>query len=116
MMRTASNKAKDVVSRINRRQLTNTQKVLLSLIKANTSDGWVARTALRVPNVGSRVRDLRKEKFGGFVVECTTAADLHRTSPKRCVNSVVTSQQTFYRIVPKTVTVTALKQILKGVV
>lgn len=111
-MRTANNRAKQVVSSVNRRRLTNnTQRVLLSLVNASNNGGWVARTALRVPSVGARIRDLRKPEYGGFKVECVSATDLNRNRV-----STVTSQQTFYRIVPKTVTVSALQQVLKGVI
>ncbi|MDP2685246.1 MAG: hypothetical protein Q8P20_09515 [bacterium] len=111
-MRTASNQVSEVVAGINRRQLkNNTQRVFLSLVKAATNDGWIARTSLRVPSAGARIRDLRKSKFGGFVVECASASDLNRNGI-----STVTSRQTFYRIVPKTVTVSALNQVLKGVI
>jgi hypothetical protein len=111
-MRTASKRAREVVSGVNRRRLTNnTQRVLLSLVKAASNGGWVARTAIRVPSVGARIRDLRKLEFGGFRVECASASDLNRNRP-----STVTARQTFYRIVPKTVTVSALQQALKGVI
>ena len=108
-MRTASKKASEVLSNVNRRRLrNNTQRVLLSLVAA---DGWVARTALRVPSATARVRDLRKSEFGSFVVECASAADLGRDN-----RSTVTDRQTFYRIVPQTITFSALQQALKGVI
>ena len=111
-MRTASKRAGDVVSGVNRRHLTNnTQRVLLSLVNAVSNGGWVARTALRVPSVGARIRDLRKAEFGGFKVECALASEINRDGV-----STVTDRQTFYRIVPTTVTVSALQQVLKGVI
>ncbi len=111
-MRTANKKAREIVAGVSRRSLSNnTQRVLFSLVKTASDGGWVARTALRVPSVGARIRDLRKLSFGGFRVECASAADLNRTRP-----STVTDRQTFYRIVPNTVTVLALQQALKGVI
>ncbi|KKN70826.1 hypothetical protein LCGC14_0427180 [marine sediment metagenome] len=111
-MRTASKRAKEIVAGVSRRRLNNnTQRVLFSLVKAASNGGWVARTTLRVPSVGARIRDLRKPLFGGFEVECASATDLNRTRP-----SSVTERQTFYRIVPGTVTVSALRQALKGVI
>jgi hypothetical protein len=111
-MRTASKRASEVVASVNRRHLkSNTQRVLLSLINSATNGGWIARTALRVPSVGARIRDLRKLEFGGFLIECASAADLKRTRP-----STVTDRQTYYRIVPRTVTVSALQRLLRGVI
>lgn len=111
-MRTASKSAANVVSNVSRRSLTNnTQRVLLSLVNPTNKDGWVARTALRIPSVGARIRDLRKDEFGGFQVECVSATDLNKKNV-----STVTTRQTFYRIVPRTVTVTALNKVFKGVI
>ena len=110
-MRTANKHASSVVERINRRRLANNvQRVLLSLVKAGR-DGWVPRTSLKIPSVGARIRDLRKSEFGGFEVECRSANDLNKSS-----KSVQTRRQTFYRIVPRSVTVTSLSKALKGVI
>jgi hypothetical protein len=110
-MRTANKHASKVVNKINRRKLANNvQRVLLSLVTAG-NDGWVPRTSLRIPSVGARIRDLRKPEFGGFEVECKSANDLNKTS-----RSVQTRRQTFYRIVPRSVTVTRLTRALKGVI
>ncbi|MAE87662.1 MAG: hypothetical protein CMB80_33320 [Flammeovirgaceae bacterium] len=110
-MRTANENASSVVRRVDRRRLANNvQRVLLSLVKAG-KDGWVPRTSLRVPSVGARIRDLRKSEFGGFEVECKTPSDLNKRG-----RSVKTSRQTFYRIVPRSVTVARLGRALKGVI
>jgi hypothetical protein len=110
-MRIANQSAAKIVRGVNRRTLNNNvQRVLLSLVSTSNNDGWVARTALRIPSVGSRIRDLRKVEFGGFRVECVSATDLNRRP------SEVTSRQTYYRVVPSTVTVKALSQVLKGVI
>ncbi len=110
-MRTANKYASSVVRKVDRRRLANNvQRVLFSLIKAE-KDGWIPRTALRIPSVGARIRDLRKSEFGGFEVECKTPSDLNR-----CGRSVKTNRQTFYRIVPRSVTVTRLSKALKGVI
>ena len=111
-MRTANRHAAKLFSNVSRRRLVNNvQRVLFTLINANTKSGWVPRTSLRVPSVGARVRDLRKAEFGGFRVECKSAADLNVVSRAKS-----TSRQTFYRIVPNSVTVTGLNQVLKGVI
>ena len=110
-MRTANEHASKVVNRVNRRKLANNvQRVLLSLVTAN-KDGWVPRTSLRIPSVGARIRDLRKPEFGGFEVECKSANDLNRNG-----RNAQTRRQTFYRIVPRSVTVTRLSKALKGVI
>jgi hypothetical protein len=110
-MRTANVHATKVVRNVNRRKLVNNvQKVLISLVSAG-NDGWVPRTSLRVPSAAARIRDLRKSQFGGFEVECRNAIDLNKAG-----RSVKTSRQTFYRIVPRTVTVTRLCKALKGVI
>lgn len=115
-MRTLSRAGESMVARLKREQLrNNVQKVLLTLLMTSTKDGWVARTAFRIPSVGSRLRDLRKMEFGGFAVECQRASALRQTG-RRVKPSVVTTQQTYYRISPTSVTVAALKQALKGVV
>ena len=110
-MRTANEYATNVVRNVNRRKLVNNvQKVLLSLVSAG-NDGWVSRTSLRVPSAAARIRDLRKAQFGGFEVECSSAIELNKAG-----RSVKTSRQTFYRIVPRTVTVSRLGRVLKGVI
>ena len=98
-----------IVNKINRRKLTNnTQRVLHSLLTAK--GGWVPRSAFRVPSPGSRLRDLRKNQFGGFVVECVSANDLNK---KR---NISTTRPTYYRINPRTVTAASLEQAFKGVI
>ena len=110
-MRTSSVKASNMVRTVNRRRLVNNvQRVLLCLVKAR-NDGWVSRTSLRVPSASSRVRDLRKLEFGGFDVECRSASELNRVS-----RYTKTDKQTFYRIVPNSVTVARLSKVLKGVI
>lgn len=71
----------------------NTQRVGLRLLSANGE--WLPRSSLRTPSATSRVRDLRKDEFGGFKVECKSAEQLDRK----------TSHNTFYyRINPQNVT------------
>jgi len=110
-MRTANVNVSSVVSGVNRRKLVNNvQRVFMSLVNAG-NDGWVPRTVLRVPSVGARIRDLRKAEFGGFQVECASASDLNKVS-----RSAKTSRQTFYRIVPRSVTASRVGKVLKGVI
>lgn len=78
--------------------VSNTQRVAYRLLKA--SGEWVSRKELeRVAgkNAASRVRDLRTESFGGFVVECASATQLSKRSSD---NGAVF----YYRIQPKSVT------------
>lgn len=116
-MNTVNRQASRFVKRINRRTLNNnTQRVLHSLLTPQANDGWVARTAIHVPSATARIRELRRAEFGGFRVECITADELKSRNPSRCVRSSVTSNQTFYRVVPSSVTVTALQKVFKGVI
>lgn len=67
------------LSRVNARQFTNqTQKVAFKLLKA--AGEWVSIGDLgRVAgSPAARVRDLRKDQFGNFPVECRSAAELSR--------------------------------------
>ena len=72
----------------------NTQKVGLRLLNADGQ--WIPRYRLnRVPSGTSRARDLRKEEFGGFPVECKSSEDLNRKTSKKTF---------YYRINPNKVT------------
>lgn len=94
-----SNEVVNVVKNINRRMLrNNTQRTLLALLTAKKD--WVPRSALRIPSVGARLRDLRKTEFGGFKIECTGAAKAGIKTRK----STNVKRQTFYRISPDSVT------------
>lgn len=79
------------LTRVNRRNLTNnTQRVLLRLLAADGE--WVSAGQLRqvvrsnstsVDATTARVRDLRKAAFGGFDVQCASAAELNRDGGSR---------------------------------
>lgn len=104
----------DMVNRIDRRQLkTNSQRVLHSLLRPQTQDGWVARTALRTSSATARIRELRQR---GIKIDCVTARDLKEMNPHRCVDSKVTNRQTFYRVDPKSITEDSFRKVFKGVV
>jgi len=93
-------KVQQIVKKVNRKMLTNnTQKVLMTLLN---TDGWVARESFKIPFASSRIRDLRTEKFGGFTVECKSAAQLKKQSK---------TSTTFYRVVPTSVTVSRLRTV-----
>ena len=99
-----------VVSQVNRRKLTNnTQRVLLALLISK--DEWVSRSSIRVPSVGSRLRDLRKPQFGGFKIECVSANKLNRKT-----NGVIDNHQTFYRLNPSSVTPGRVAKVFEGVI
>jgi hypothetical protein len=72
----------------------NTQRVGLRLL---TADGeWLPRSSLtKIPSGTARARDLRKDEFGGFPVECKSSEDLKRKSSRRTF---------YYRINPNKVT------------
>lgn len=96
-----------LISNIDRKNLkNNTQRVLFSLL--TSKEDWVSRSSLRVPNVGSRLRDLRKKEFGAFDVECVTAADLNRSNRS--------PRSTFYRLNPRSVTVARVHAVFEGVI
>ena len=86
---------KSFINKVDKRKFhNNLQRVMFSLLKRE--GGWLARTTLKVPNVGARLRDLRKDKFGNFNVECKSAKQLKKV--KRVHKSKLTAHQTFYRL------------------
>lgn len=98
------------VSKLRRQDFTNNvQRVLYTLLTTamvNGSDGWVSRTAFRVPSAASRVRDLRKEQFGGFDVMCRSASSLGRRG----------DQHTFlYKINQRNLTLARVRRVFEGV-
>ncbi|HVI39878.1 MAG TPA: hypothetical protein VM577_04390 [Anaerovoracaceae bacterium] len=110
MSKNINDNVRRIVDRIDRRKLrNNTQRVLLALLTSN--EEWVSRTALRVPSVGARLRDLRKERFGGFQVQCHTATELKRQHATRSTN-----RPTFYRLNPRTVTLHRVMKAFEGVI
>ena len=98
------------LKRVNASTLTNnTQRVLHRLLSARGS--WVQATELHqaVPAktleaTTARVRDLRKDEFGSFAVECKSARDLKRAGGVRTY---------FYRINPRNVTVRQVVSALR---
>lgn len=106
-----------MISNIDRTKLTNnTQKVLLSLLRQTSNDGWIPRTTFKVSSATARIRDLRQSDFGSFKVNCMSAVEFKVAYPKRRVSSAVTTQQTFYKINTSSVTVPRLKKAFKGVI
>ena len=105
-----SKTVQEMIGRIDRRQLrNNTQRVLLSMLCSE--EEWVSRRSLRVPSVGSRLRDLRKEEFGGFDLRCATPSELERPVNSR------TRGNTFYRLSPRSITVERISKVFgEGVV
>lgn len=105
-----SNTVRSMLDQIDRSRLTNnTQRVLFDLL--NSKQEWVARTSIRVPSASARLRDLRKDEFGAFDVQCSSAADLNRP-----MKSTSTSQPTFYRLNPRTVTRGRVLKAFEGVI
>jgi hypothetical protein len=97
---------KDTVKNIKRSQIkTNTQRVAHRLL---TADGeWVSRSRLdTIPSVAARIRDLRKDQFGAFQVECKTNTALGRKTK--------TGERVYYyRIDPTSVTEVQVKKVFK---
>jgi hypothetical protein len=86
---------KSAIKKINNRNFTNnTQKVAYRLLNADGS--WVSRKDLErsVASASARVRDLRKDKFGAFTVDCASAVSLNRRGDRSTF---------FYRIRPTSV-------------
>jgi hypothetical protein len=73
---------KATIQNIENRKLTNnTQKVGLRLLNAGD---WVPRSYLRrIPSATARVRDLRKDQFGGFQVQCKSSDELNKKTSKK---------------------------------
>jgi hypothetical protein len=86
-----------VVDSIQTRDCQNlTQKVLLTFLRSDKE--FITRSSMRIPNVGSRVRDLRKPEFGGFTVQCVRG----ERNPKG-------GYSTSYRLDPQSVTLDRVK-------
>lgn len=72
----------------------NVQRVGLRLLQTNGE--WVPRHQLnKIPSGVTRVRDLRKSKYGGFRVECKSSVELNKRTSKKTY---------YYRIIPSEVT------------
>lgn len=100
-----SKTVKELVSKVDSRKLrSNTQRVLVALLKADGQ--WVSRGSVRVRNATSRMRELRQEKFGGFDLQVAHASELGRSG----------TNTTYYRLAPSTVTVDKVKKVLKDVI
>ena len=97
--------SKKVMKGVNRRTLTsNTQKAAYRLLSANGK--WLSRNDLSrtIKSAAARVRDLRKEEFGGFDVECCSANELNKQGDHRSF---------YYRISPGTVTRGQVTKVFK---
>lgn len=95
-----SNEINNALKNINRRALrNNTQRALLALLTSKR--GWVARSSMKIPSVGARIRDLRKSEFGSFKIECANQTKAGVTSR---VKPSDVKRQTFYRLSPESVT------------
>jgi hypothetical protein len=71
----------------------NTQRAGKYLLSANGE--WLPRSSLRkIPSATARIRDLRKDEFGGFQVECKSSDEL----------SKIGKRTFYYRINPNNVT------------
>jgi hypothetical protein len=88
--------ARNIVNGISTRRLTsNTQKAAYRLLNANGR--WLSRADLSrtVKSAAARIRDLRKDEFGAFEVECCSAVELDKQGDHRSF---------YYRINPNNVT------------
>lgn len=82
----------------------NTQNVARKLIMANGQ--WVSRKDLErvASSAAARARDLRKDEFGHFKVECKSATALKKSGNRT---------DYFYRIPPKSVTAQKVKTVFR---
>lgn len=87
--------------------VNNTQKALLALLRAadSTSEGFVSRASMRIPNVGARIRSLRTAEFGGFTVECA-----------RGDRNTQGGYSTYYRLDPSSVTAEKVRMVFGDIV
>lgn len=98
------------ILQLRRRALkTNVQKVLYSLLKADNK--WISRISFRIPSTGSRLRDLRTDKFGGLPVVCVRANDF-----KLKRYSVVTKQPTYYGLDLSHISEKVLEAVFRDIV
>lgn len=84
---------------------TNCQRALITLLTAKDPSGWVARESVKIPSATARLRELRSDRFG-FRVE------VRKDKPTRKGDRM--TQQTFYRLDPKTVTASRVRMALVG--
>jgi hypothetical protein len=83
----------------------NTQRVGARLLSADGE--WLPRSRLtRIPSATSRVRDLRKDEFGAFPVECKSSDALEKKTSKRTF---------YYRINPNKVTTKQIETLFPSV-
>lgn len=96
------------VNGLNRRTFTNnTQRALYTLITAAMEGtGWVSRGSVRVPSAAARLRDLRKEEFGGLDVVCQSSTQLGRTSGTRT---------TFYKLNTNRLSLSQIRRVFENV-
>jgi hypothetical protein len=98
---------KRVVNNVKRTSLTNnTQRVAHKLLSAEGQ--WLSRSQIAgkgITSVAARIRDLRKNQFGNFRVDCKSATQLGRRASKRGVF--------YYRINPSTVTKKQVTKVFK---
>jgi hypothetical protein len=93
------------VNSLNRRTFTNNvQRVLHTLLTAG-GDGWVSRNSMRVSSAAARIRDLRKEEFGGFSVVCRSASSLGRKGDRHTF---------FYKVDRRNLTLAQVRSVFEN--
>lgn len=103
MKQSSLTKIVNQVKNIEVKQLkNNTQKVLVSLLRRPGE--WIPRSLLKTASPGSRIRDLRTEKFGGFRIETATPEKLNRRTTH--------SNQTWYRLDPMSIDKQKVEKVL----
>ena len=90
----------NLVSKVNRRNLNKTQKVLVQLLSAK-GDGWVKNTVIGKP-APSALRHLRNEHYG-FDIQTSTASEVEKNGDRYTF---------YYRVNPKSVTLAKVKAVL----
>lgn len=112
-----SNGVRQLVEQVDRRKLrNNTQRVLFALLTSN--EEWLSRSSFRIPSVSARLRDLRKDEFGAFDLQVRTVEELNASSARegRAAVKVRNPRSTFYRLNPRTITLSRVSKVFEGVI
>lgn len=89
---------------------TNKQRVLMTLLRSRSNQGWVSRSQFK--GINSATRRLRELRELGFQVECSSDPSLVNRLPKDQRNQ----NTTFYRLVPSSVNAEKISKVLEGVI
>lgn len=97
---------REFVTSLDRKSFTNNvQRVMHTLLLASISGKeWISTKSFRTRSAAARLRDLRKEEYGGFDVRCKQASEIERNG----------SQYTyFYSVGASGLTLTKLRKLFQ---